>query len=145
MVLIDRFLQNVHTKNPILDVEALIKHGRYCAEFGPGWDARSCLVLMTCALGAVAKPFGGTMPPNAGVYTSPNEPYAYGQQPISSAAYCAEELEQGEACFTQACRRLGSLKYSLLGAHCYFFAGGESFVSPVSNRTNMSQFISCTR
>ncbi|XWX01382.1 hypothetical protein V2A60_009409 [Cordyceps javanica] len=28
--LVDRFLQNVHTKNPILDVEALVKHGRRC-------------------------------------------------------------------------------------------------------------------
>ena len=105
--LIDRFLQNVHTKNPILDVEALVKHGRRCADSGVGWDGSSCLVLMACALGAVAKPF------SAGPVTE-----------ATSARLYAKELKTGDSCFTMACRRLGSLKYSMLAAQCHFFAGG---------------------
>lgn len=120
--LIDRFLQHVHTKNPILDVEALVKHGRKCAEQGVGWDARSCLVLMACALGSVAKPFGRSMPPSDGIYTD-SRASANAAMP-SSARIFAKEIEQGDSCFTLACRRLGSLKYSMLGAQCYFFAGG---------------------
>lgn len=119
-MLIDRFLQNVHTKNPILDVEALVKHGRQCAERGIGWDARSCLVLMACALGSVAKPFSRPMPPDSHVY---DRRHVSTSTP-STARLHAKELEQGDSCFTLACRRLGSLKYSMLSAQCYFFAGG---------------------
>ncbi|THC89321.1 hypothetical protein EYZ11_011235 [Aspergillus tanneri] len=42
--LVDQFIQNVHTKNPILNLEALVRSGRQAAEFGLGWDAQSCLV-----------------------------------------------------------------------------------------------------
>ncbi|KAI6781310.1 fungal transcriptional regulatory protein [Emericellopsis cladophorae] len=104
-LLIDRFLVNVYTKNPILDVEDLLKSARRCAENGVGWDGASCLVLMACALGAVTRPFGTTV------------------QAESSAKLYAKELQQGDSYFTLACRRLGSLRYSILGAQCYFFAG----------------------
>lgn len=123
-MLIDRFLQNVHTKNPILDVEALVKHGRQCAERGIGWDARSCLVLMACALGSVAKPFTRPMPPDSHVY---DRRHVSTSTPSTARLY-AKELEQGDSCFTLACRRLGSLKYSMLSAQCYFFAGGMFLV-----------------
>ncbi|OAQ83631.1 fungal transcriptional regulatory protein [Purpureocillium lilacinum] len=121
--LIDRFLQNVHTKNPILDVEALIKHGRRCADQGIGWDGRSCLVLLACALGAVAKPFGRSVPPTpSSLSTGSDDAARHGPQKASSRRY-AKELQLGDSCFTLACRRLGSLKYSMLGAQCHFFAG----------------------
>ncbi|KAJ6781328.1 hypothetical protein PWT90_03448 [Aphanocladium album] len=119
--LIDRFLQNVHTKNPILDVEALVKHGRRCADQGIGWDGRSCLVLLACALGSVAKPFDKAMPQGASVYRVSDDPMR-GPTASSSKMY-AKELQQADSCFALACRRLGSLKYSLLGAQCHFFAG----------------------
>lgn len=122
--LIDRFLQNVHTKNPILDVEALVKHGRKCAEQGIGWDGRSCLVLMTCALGAVAKPFDRSSLPMSMAISPASETGPTSASATSSKLY-AKELQQGDCCFTMACRRLGSLKYSMLGAQCHFFAGGE--------------------
>ncbi|KID76212.1 hypothetical protein MBR_04147, partial [Metarhizium brunneum ARSEF 3297] len=120
--LIDRFLQNVHTKNPILDVEALVKHGRKCAEQGIGWDGRSCLVLMTCALGAVAKPFDRSSLPMSMAISPASETGPTSASATSSKLY-AKELQQGDCCFTMACRRLGSLKYSMLGAQCHFFAG----------------------
>lgn len=124
--LVDRFLQNVHTKNPILDVEALVKHGRRCADQGVGWDARSCLVLLACALGSVAKPFDRPVPQPSVLSTTSDDGSRSGMQPASSSRLYAKELQQGESCFTLACRRLGSLKYSMLGAQCHFFAGGMS-------------------
>lgn len=124
--LVDRFLTNVYTKNPILDVERLVKHGRRCAERGVGWDGWSCLVLLACALGSVAKPFDrslqlGKLVPGTG----PGEQTEAGAGKSSARLY-ARELQQGDSCFTLACRRLGSLKYSMLGAQCHFFAGGTA-------------------
>ncbi|GFF28349.1 transcriptional activator protein acu-15 [Aspergillus udagawae] len=118
--LIDNFLQNVHTKNPILDVESLVQHGRKCAAHGIGWDGLSCLVLLACALGALAKPFDcpsaaqQSALPCASVNSSPGS---------RSTHVYAQNLQQADAYFTLACRRLGSLKHTLLGAQCYFFAG----------------------
>lgn len=120
--LVDKFLQNVHTKNPILDVEALVKHGRRCADQGIGWDGRSCLVLLACALGSVAKPFDSQIHHTNNIYRLADG----ATRTPSSARLYAKELQQADSCFALACRRLGSLKYSLLGAQCHFFAGGES-------------------
>jgi hypothetical protein len=124
--LVDRFLTNVYTKNPILDVERLVKHGRQCADRGVGWDGWSCLVLLACALGSVAKPFDRSLQLAKPV---PEEGKEEGGAGMSSARVYKRELQQGESCFTLACRRLGSLKYSMLGAQCHFFAGG-TFLSP---------------
>jgi hypothetical protein len=43
--LVERFLANVHTKNPILDAGALKEIVQTIAAEGFGWDARSCLVV----------------------------------------------------------------------------------------------------
>lgn len=43
--LVDNFLGNVHTKNPILDIKMIRASARRLAEDGPGWDAASCLVV----------------------------------------------------------------------------------------------------
>ena len=120
--LIDIFLQNVHTKNPILDVESLMKHSRKCAERGIGWDGWSCLVLLACALGAAAKPFNpsttqrATMTPTS---VKPRTPSA-----TESSYIHANDLQQAESWFALACRRLGALQHTIVGAQCYFFAGG---------------------
>ncbi|KAK7218961.1 hypothetical protein V2G26_006964 [Clonostachys chloroleuca] len=55
--LLTRFLRMVHTMNPILDCTTLMSHGRMIAELGPQWDSRTCLVLITAALGALAQPY----------------------------------------------------------------------------------------
>lgn len=43
--LVDRFLQFVHSKNPILYIEQIREHARRIAEDGFGWDAPSCIVV----------------------------------------------------------------------------------------------------
>ena len=120
--LIDNFLQNVHTKNPILDVESLVMYSRRCAEHGVGWDAWSCLVLLACALGSVAKPFGSAAPTSPLLRAESGE-LAHAPLPNSSQMF-ATELRQADACFVLACRRIGSLKPSMIAAQCQFLAGG---------------------
>lgn len=116
-ILVDCFLQNVHTKNPILDVEALVLQVRRIASEGLRWDPWSCLVLMAAALGSIAKPF------EAAVVNSPttnrSSPEFFQDRPTTQ-----EDLRRGESYFVLACRRLGCLKSSILGAQCFFFAGG---------------------
>ena len=129
--LIERFLQNVHTKNPILDVEALLRYGRSAAEHGLRWDAPSCLVLLACALGSVAYPFTVSLASSPTIERN----FELGTIPhgceMSSAALYAAELQQAESYFVLACCRIGLLKPTVLGAQCHFFAGGElAFVSP---------------
>ncbi|KAL6240258.1 hypothetical protein RBB50_012824 [Rhinocladiella similis] len=116
--LIDNFLQNVHTKNPVLNVERLVKEGRKAAQQGLGWDAWSCLVLLACALGSVAKPFAiaDALSPGAGFE-------AVRTDLRGSSFVFARELEDGESYFLLASRRLGTLKHTLQGAQCHFLAG----------------------
>lgn len=45
--LVERFLSNVHTKNPILDSNVLRGMVKSIAGEGFGWDARTCLVVST--------------------------------------------------------------------------------------------------
>ena len=120
-LLVDRFLQNVHTKNPVLDVEQLVKQARIIANHGLRWDAYSCIVLLAAALGTIAKPF------EAAVNVSPS-PGGEGGTTTTwacDAPNTAQEMQQAESCFVLACRRLGGLKHSLLGSQCHFFAGGK--------------------
>lgn len=123
--LIDNFLQNVHTKNPVLDVESLVRRGRLCAEQGLGWDAWSCLVLLTCALGSIAKPFE-IASPNMDLSRQSTHPESLlVASATSSAQLFAKELQAAESCFVLACRRLGLVRHTVLGAQCHFFAGGK--------------------
>lgn len=119
--LIDRFIQNVHTKNPILDLESLIRSGRHAAEFGPQWDAESCLVLLACALGCISQPFTSSMqePQTA---RSLKEGLGWRTPGVTSSS--ATQSREGEAFFMMACRRIGLLRYSVIGAQCHFFTGG---------------------
>ena len=121
-LLVDNFLQNVHTKNPVLDVEQLVKQARVVASNGLGWDAWSCLVLLASALGTIAKPF------HAAVNVSPTPQIEGGTIAtwVADTPTTPKELQQAESCFVLACRRLGCLKHSILGSQCYFFAGGKS-------------------
>ena len=130
--LVDNFLQNVHTKNPILDVETLVLKSREAATQGLGWDAWSCLLLLACALGYIAKPFG--------TFEGLHITEIYARNPTSQ-----RELQQGENCFVLACRRLGLLKHTMLAAQCHFFAGGRCLPTAEYCFTNNIQSISCTR
>lgn len=114
--LVDQFIQNVHTKNPILDLEALIRWGRHAAEFGLRWDAQSCLVLLACALGCVSQAFTLSM-------KTPGQEERIIHASDEKSSF-ASGLKEGETFFVMACRRIGLLRYSVLGAQCHFFAGG---------------------
>jgi hypothetical protein len=57
LVLIREFLDKVHIKNPILDADHLTELARDIAENGFNWDTASCLVMISCALANLAKPF----------------------------------------------------------------------------------------
>lgn len=116
--LVDRFIQNVHTKNPILDLESLIRAGRHAAEVGIQWDAQSCLVLLACALGCISQPFTAS---THGLHEAHGSPDHRSRE---SKSCSATQLREGEAFFTLACRRIGALRYSVIGAQCHFFAGG---------------------
>lgn len=115
--LVDRFLENVHTKNPILDVEQLVRKAREYASHGLTYDGWSCLLLLASALALVSKPFGSeieALDDNMSI-----------EQARELAAPARERL-QADHCLLQASRRLGSLRPSLLGAQCYFFTGGKT-------------------
>lgn len=43
--LVDKFLMEVHVRNPILDEEELRRHARDVAGNGMGWDGKTCLVV----------------------------------------------------------------------------------------------------
>ncbi|CAG8089198.1 unnamed protein product [Penicillium olsonii] len=118
--LVDQFIQNVHTKNPILDLESLIRSGRHAAEVGLQWDAQSCLVLLACALGCISQPF--TLSTQGHQNGSPF-PDLSEQNVDNRKSTSATQLGEGEAFFTLACRRIGLLRYSVIGAQCHFFAG----------------------
>ncbi|KAK1081297.1 hypothetical protein LTR33_004810 [Friedmanniomyces endolithicus] len=119
--LIESFLRNVHTKNPVLDAEQLVRQARIIASDGLGWGAWSCLVLLAAALGRIAKPFDGAV-------AMPNSPGADDRSGFvwsTDPANTAEELEEAESYFVLGCRRLGGLKHSLLGSQCFFVAGAS--------------------
>lgn len=127
--LVDKFLENVHTKNPILDVEALVRKSREHASKGLAWDGYSCLLLIACALGLVARPFG-----------SENEALDY-QTSIEDARQISapsKERLQADNCFVQASRRLGSLRPSIMAAQCNFFAGGTQEQQDYLMKANFS-------
>ncbi|KAH8807691.1 vegetative cell wall protein gp1, partial [Xylogone sp. PMI_703] len=54
---VQRFLANVHTKNPVIDHVTLVQHSREAVENGLHWDGPTTLVLITCALGLLSQPF----------------------------------------------------------------------------------------
>ncbi|KAF5642987.1 putative 3-isopropylmalate dehydrogenase beta [Fusarium sp. NRRL 25303] len=109
--LVRQFLQHVHPVNPILDVDEIYSHSLRVSETGITWNGESCIVLIACALGCIAKPYDTLV-------TSPSGPSA-----ASSIGSQGEELEMASAYFELARQRLGLLDQSLLAAQCHFFAG----------------------
>ncbi|KPM42712.1 hypothetical protein AK830_g3857 [Neonectria ditissima] len=109
MNLVQRFLDLVHIKNPILDIRTLWSYARNVLEDGLKWDSASCLVLITCALGCVATPF-------------PPKPIDANTHPTSLEAQL-QDLQQGEAYYNLARRRFGVLEIGILSSQCHFLAG----------------------
>ncbi|KAK4908640.1 hypothetical protein LTR49_022504 [Elasticomyces elasticus] len=119
--LVESFLRNVHTKNPVLDADQLVRKARLVACNGLGWDGWSCLVLLAAALGRIARPFEAA----AAVPASPIDDNRSNITSGSDMSMTVEGLNSAEGYSVLACRRRGGLKHSLLGSQCYFFAGGN--------------------
>jgi hypothetical protein len=102
MELFDSFIAHVHSKNPVVDPYRARMMMRRKQVEGPGWDAESCLSLLICAHGALARPF-------------------------SSHSLTHAELEKSHAMsyFHSAMMRLGTAMIStgVIGAQCLFLAG----------------------
>lgn len=131
--LVDQFIQNVHTKNPILDLDSLIRSGRHAAEFGLQWDAQSCLVLIACALGCISQPF--TASTTQGPQGTGSLHEGSGWRSAGSTSSSESHLREGEAFFMMARKRIGLLQYSVIGAECHFFAGGMLMIELVFYRS----------
>jgi hypothetical protein len=121
--LIGESLEDVHTKNPILDVEALVCYGRRVVTNGLGWDAPSRLVLLACALGSIAIPFEVSAANQSSIDS--NAPG------ITTSSAFVKEIQQVESCYTLACQRLCLLRQTILGAYCYFFSASELIVDSI--------------
>ena len=99
---LDDFFRHDHCKNPVLDEQSTRRLVRKVCQEGVGWDSESCLVLLVCANGALARPF-----PSPSVST--------------------DEFNSliPNALFTASLKRLGSTLGSagIVQAQCLFLAG----------------------
>ncbi|OJJ44613.1 hypothetical protein ASPZODRAFT_698914 [Penicilliopsis zonata CBS 506.65] len=105
--LVSSFLNYVHPANPILDVPLLLQYVQYVRINGIAWDAKSCLVLLVCALGSTAE--------------------AFHAQHLSESisARNSPSFVIAKSYFTAAQKRIGSLlsHSGVLETQCFFYAG----------------------
>lgn len=110
--LIDNFFNRVNAKNPILSRQAANHYCQQYYEHGPLFNLETCLVLLTCALGAVSMEF---------------DPLDVGESPSSSSHSSSRlaSLELGYRYFMAAEKRLGSAisNISTLAIQCFCLAG----------------------
>ncbi|CAH0045643.1 unnamed protein product [Clonostachys solani] len=103
-----RFLSTIHRRNPILDGDGLMESAHNVMTHGLGWDTRSCLVLLASALAhcGLSRPFEGRAPSDQVELTS-------------------EGIEKNliaEAFYTEAKKRIGFLRSSIIDIQCLFLA-----------------------
>jgi Fungal Zn(2)-Cys(6) binuclear cluster domain len=111
--LVNTFLAQVHTKNPILDSRQLSKMAKDMSEHGFQWDAESCLVLLACALGCLASPF--TM---ATVMTSDST-----TSEDTNALSNTPNYPTAEKYYVAARKRIALLDHSVITTQCHFLSG----------------------
>ncbi|KAL2213944.1 hypothetical protein CC79DRAFT_1391828 [Sarocladium strictum] len=109
----ERFLVNVHIKNPVLNPSDLRRNARWVAENGFGWDADSCLMLIVCALSTISSDFTAE-PVTPDLVQGPNA--------IRSLTD-THDYGTAEAYFLAARKRLGLLDYTISAAQCFFLSG----------------------
>ncbi|OBT55189.1 hypothetical protein VE04_05849 [Pseudogymnoascus sp. 24MN13] len=99
---LDAFFRHDHCKNPVLNEQDTRRLVRKVCQEGVGWDAESCLVLLVCANGALARP-------------------------LSSPSVSTDEVASSisNALFAASLKRLGTVMGStgVVQAQCLFFAG----------------------
>ncbi|KAF2009396.1 hypothetical protein BU24DRAFT_444855 [Aaosphaeria arxii CBS 175.79] len=111
--LVERFLTNVHTKNPIFEPEYLRTLSKSVVENGIGWEASSCLVLIVCALAAISSPFVFKLAPEVGLNDSEK------MDSLSTTL----DYSTAEAYYNASRKRMGLLANTLMATECHFLAG----------------------
>ncbi|CAM1508932.1 Fc.00g026710.m01.CDS01 [Cosmosporella sp. VM-42] len=111
--LVERFLVNVHIKNPVLDPDDLRRKARHVSESGFGWDEDSCLLLVVCALSTLSSDFT----------PEPVTPDLVDGLNIITSLTDAGEYPTAESYYGAARKRLGLLDYTIPAAQCYFLIG----------------------
>jgi hypothetical protein len=110
--LIDQFFNRVNIKNPILSRQVISQYCQQYYEHGPLFNLETCLVLLTCALGAVSMEF---------------DPLDPGQDSGRSSHVSSRlaSLRLGSRYFVAAEKRLGSAMstVSTLAIQCLCLAG----------------------
>ncbi|KAF7550236.1 hypothetical protein G7Z17_g5842 [Cylindrodendrum hubeiense] len=106
--LVQRFLDLVHIKNPVLNPDTVWSYARRVVEEGLEWDSSSCLVLLACALGCVAQPY------------TPEISVVEGRTSLEAQG---EDLQKGERYYNLARRRFGLLERDVLASQCQFLSG----------------------
>ncbi|KAH2770593.1 hypothetical protein KXW10_006034 [Aspergillus fumigatus] len=56
-----KYIEVLHTKNPILDLTELHRMVLHIAENGPDWSTQTCLVALVCAIAVLSEPYPGTV------------------------------------------------------------------------------------
>ncbi|KNB02991.1 hypothetical protein FOXG_05605 [Fusarium oxysporum f. sp. lycopersici 4287] len=110
--LVDSFFQRVNIKNPILSRQVVEEYCHQYYENGPQFNLETGLVLLICALGAVADEFN---------------PLDMGQSPASSVQTPSrlERLKLGHCYFAASEKRLGAAisRVDTLSIQCLCLAG----------------------
>ncbi|ETS87742.1 hypothetical protein PFICI_01570 [Pestalotiopsis fici W106-1] len=107
---VNQFLANVNIKNPILDRHTLLKDAMLLTETGLSWDARSCLVLIACALGAISTAFEPGPATTDGILRSRSD-------------FDSQSRVEAESYYQSAQRRLGLLTRGLRASQCHLLSG----------------------
>jgi hypothetical protein len=108
--LIENFLRNTHTKNPVCEIEPMRECAQKIAESGPKYDSQTCIVLICCALGCLSIPW---------------QPERPGQNLLGDSTYYdSDKKRRAKGYFIEARKRLGLLpRLSIPTCLCYFLSG----------------------
>lgn len=98
--LLDNFFNYAHVKNPVLDEPAARRMVQSVILNGIDWSAESCLTLLICALGCIARPFGPTLEtmPGTSAYASAETLFHAAQRRIG-IAFCSEDIISTQCLF----------------------------------------------
>ncbi|KAL2884120.1 hypothetical protein SGCOL_000057 [Colletotrichum sp. CLE4] len=113
-----KFLTHVHPRNPILEGNELIAYAKQATEHGIKWDARSCLVLLACALASLTTPW---IPPQETTSNTETDVADTALPPILEPQDCGT----AEAYYLAASKRIGLVGPSILDIQCLFLASIE--------------------
>lgn len=118
-ILVDRYFKRVNTKNPILSRRVINQYCQQYYEHGALFNLETCLVLLTCALGAISSefnPLGQALSPHDGISRD------YTQRPDPARV---TGLRLGRCYFIAAEKRLGMAmsEPSTIAVQCLCLAG----------------------